>query len=242
MFSEVFLLNDSIHLNASFFVFFCTLVSYNFQRLTRIQEIKKIKAVKQQWIVKNIVPLWSITIGAIIISGYYFNEIYSFAFLVWLIPVVIISVLYSWKNLRDFPGVKIFLIALSWAIICGVIPFVILGEQDKFTIVLRSAEVFFFIVAITIPFDIRDLPYDETNKKTIPQLVGVKKSKIIAFCCLVISGLISLSIYKQPMSFIITDVVSLVFLMLSSPKRNDYFFSFGVDGLLVFRFLLLLTL
>ena len=35
-----------------------------------------------------------------------------------------------------------------------------------------STIVFTFILAITIPFDIRDLNYDSENLKTLPQIVG----------------------------------------------------------------------
>src|SRR5690554_8135853 len=49
--------------------------------------------------------------------------------------------------------------------------------------------IFFFILAATVPFDIRDLVYDGKHKSTIPQILGVKGAKTIALLFLILSAL-----------------------------------------------------
>jgi hypothetical protein len=75
------------------------------------------------------------------------------------------------KNLRDIPGIKIYIIALVWVLITVIVPYLIDTNLNfQKTLILFGAEVL-FMISITIPFDIRDINLDEKSKKTIPQLI-----------------------------------------------------------------------
>ncbi|MDC0201794.1 hypothetical protein OAJ56_00975, partial [Flavobacteriales bacterium] len=50
---------------------------------------------------------------------------------------------------------------------------------------------FLFVFAICIPFDIRDIKYDNIKLKTIPIFFGVSRSKLISFICLLFAIIIS---------------------------------------------------
>ena len=50
----------------------------------------------------------------------------------------------------------------------------------------------FFILAITIPFDIRDLKYDEANLRTIPIIFGASKARLIGLLFLLVFEMISI--------------------------------------------------
>ena len=57
-------------------------------------------------------------------------------------------------------------------------------------------ERFLFIMAITIPFDIRDLKIDnQVGLKTIPSILGIKKSKMIAYFLLILMSAFAISNY-----------------------------------------------
>ena len=77
-------------------------------------------------------------------------------------------------NLRNVPGLKLFLIATVWSLSCVLLPIIELNNHQSISIsasqaVLLTANRFLFIAAITIPFDIRDLFQDQKyNLKTIP--------------------------------------------------------------------------
>ena len=85
-------------------------------------------------------------------------------------------------RLRDFPFVKIFLIAFVWSTTSVILPFTETGIlfNDRRDILLVWILQLVFIFYITLPFDINDAESDKlTGTKTIPSVVGIKKSKII---------------------------------------------------------------
>ncbi len=85
-------------------------------------------------------------------------------------------------RLRDFPFVKIFLIAFVWSTTSVILPFTETGIlfNDRRDILLVWILQLVFIFYITLPFDINDAESDKlTGTKTIPSVVGIKNSKII---------------------------------------------------------------
>ena len=85
-------------------------------------------------------------------------------------------------RLRDFPFLKIFLIAFVWSTTSVILPFTETGIlfNDRRDILFVWILQLVFIFYITLPFDINDAESDKlTGTKTIPSLVGKKKKKII---------------------------------------------------------------
>ena len=139
---------------------------------------------------------------------YYFYDIvrllcfeFSFSTFYLLIPASIISLSYPIKiiplgnqkvSLRELPRAKIFLIALVWSIVS--VALITLENESFYSLdtLLLFISRFSFVLAITIPFDIRDLKYDDLSLKTIPQIYGEKKAKMIAVYCLAFFELISI--------------------------------------------------
>ncbi|MCC6584897.1 MAG: UbiA family prenyltransferase, partial [Chitinophagales bacterium] len=86
-------------------------------------------------------------------------------------------------RLRDFPFVKIFLIALVWSLTSVVLPALenninLLERRD--VLVVLAAQ-FVYILFITLPFDINDAQVDKASGiKTIPSVFGIRFSKITA--------------------------------------------------------------
>ena len=89
--------------------------------------------------------------------------------------------------LRSIPIIKIFLIAYVWASISSFLPSILSGSlvlNTHNTLIFLAH--FLFIMAITLPFDIRD--FNRDNKEsliTIPQLIGVKTTKVLAISSLI---------------------------------------------------------
>ena len=82
---------------------------------------------------------------------------------------------------------KIFLIAIVWTFVTTIL---VANEDDKLLwhkLIPIIIDRFCFVLAITIPFDIRDLKYDDKRIKTIPILFGVAGSKLIAYCFVLLS-------------------------------------------------------
>ena len=95
-----------------------------------------------------------------------------------IILLSLISILYPF-GLRNTPYLKIFLIAASWSISTVLLTYfennLLIDQRFYLEIFAR----FFFILGITIPFDIRDLKFDNRRLNTIPIVFGFDDSKKI---------------------------------------------------------------
>ena len=86
---------------------------------------------------------------------------------------------------------------------------------------------------LVIPFDIRDLQFDEPEKKTIPQLIGWKASKYTGITLLIICGLLSYSFFKEAIYSIPIYFLSILLMLRVDDKRKELFYAFGIDGLIL---------
>ncbi len=142
------------------------------------------------------------------------------------------------KNLRAVPGLKILIIALVWAGVTVLLPFL---QQSSIPVVDFSVEFLqklLFILFITIPFEIRDFPYDAPGLATIPQQIGVKRAKILGYLGLVM--VLVLEIFHSEIE--LQNMISLVlvlglsgFLLYKTKiKQGAYFSSFWVEAIPMF--------
>jgi 4-hydroxybenzoate polyprenyltransferase len=138
------------------------------------------------------------------------------------------------SNLRDIPGIKIFLIAIVWGLSCCILPYIQNDVWNSQIIWPITTAFSLYILAICIPFDIRDIELDEKRKKTIPQLIGVQGSKILAIL-ITISSYFTLIMNLDFFSIglLIGYILTIILIALSSKEKNELFFSFIMDGLLV---------
>ena len=242
---------DSSHLLP--FVFFSTLFAYNFQRMVRFIPSKE-QSAHLDWLKKNRLVIILITVISLSLSFYYALSL-SFSTFYFLIPASIISLTYPIKiiplgsqkvSLRELPRAKIFLIALVWSTVSVAL---VTLETDLFYSLdplLLFIRRFSFVLAITIPFDIRDLKYDDLSLKTIPQIFGEQKAKMIALYCLAFFELISIFHFfvgdfslQLLLALMLTSLLSGILIIRSSQVKNNFFFSFWVEGASIIMYLLL---
>lgn len=216
------------------FIFFATLFVYNFQRLV------KTRSNESKWLywVNEHLPLVLIicTISSIITVIWFIVKFDASLVILGVIGFAgVISVLYVLKlgktNLRDIPHVKIYLIAFVWAVMIVLFPLMNEGqlEGNIHLFILH----FLYILAVTIPFDIRDLKYDHDYHKTIPQLVGVLGAKIIGVGLLVIfaAGMFyfDASFISNPY-FYVALVTQMLLIVFMTVKRSDLYCAGFIDG------------
>ncbi|WP_372769158.1 hypothetical protein [Lutibacter sp.] len=231
-----------------FFVAFSILLVYNF---IRYYEIKKqgLNWLKS-WFFENFNKITMLSILSILGLGYIsffadfnlksFFILFPFAFMTLFYAIPLFKIGKLEVSFRNFPVIKIFSITVAWA---GISVFFPLYEADyQFTseVFLEFIQRFFILLAITIPFDIRDVEADSKELKTLPQILGITNSKVLG--TLLLFGFVLLEIFKENFTYIgllillIVLMISGLFLWFSSPERSRYYTSFWVESVPIFWF------
>ena len=238
--SELILLNSKISFpsKVSQFVFFASIFTYNFQRIIRLKLLEIHP--KKNWIKTNKSLIYIIMSIAVIMSLYFFVNFKNTSTQIIIILCGILSVLYPFI-LRSIPFIKIFIISFVWTI-STIFLFVIENQIPLNNNIIAHLIVrFLFVFAICIPFDIRDLKYDNIRIKTLPIVFGVSKSKLIAFISLLIAMIIS--VFQRLtnclnaeflVSFIVLFIFAKFLISKSDEKKPNFFFTFWIESLTIF--------
>ncbi|HZY35889.1 MAG TPA: UbiA family prenyltransferase [Mucilaginibacter sp.] len=154
-------------------------------------------------------------------------------------------------GLRNIPGLKQFLITLVWTMSTVLLPVMEAQHTHLTSISLRDTTIliakrFLFIAALTIPFDIRDLFEDrQSGLKTVPVMWGEKNAYL--FCQILLAGYIVLLFLFRDQGFnadffalAITAALAGWLIFKSTWERNEYYYFFYVDGVLILQYLFLL--
>ena len=133
-------------------------------------------------------------------------------------------------NLREIPGLKIVLIAFTWTYVVYLFPHINSGNQPS---ALLSTGIFLYIIAVTIPFDIRDLELDSPRQLTIPQLFGVRGAKFISVLFLNFSFLaFAIDLGEINTILIFVGGIQLLPLLLVNRFSGDRFVAGVIDGMI----------
>jgi hypothetical protein len=219
---------------------FCSVLSvYNLQRLFKVTHYSRTPWLL--WVERNrkalLALIFSSTLGAAI--SFYFLYHFSWTVLGYMALAGGISFFYVARirrgsNLRDLPYLKIHLIALTWVLVLFLFP--LLNEGHTYRISAALLAHYAYVLAITIPFDIRDLKYDEPRQRTIPQMLGVKGAKILGVLLLMLFtlglGAAFPELILNPLLYLAVGVqIMLIFWM--TPTRSDVYCAGGIDGAIV---------
>lgn len=137
--------------------------------------------------------------------------------------------------IRKIPLFKVFYVGLTWALINS---WLILPEFNS--------EIFwiswFFITALVLPFDIRDMKSDSVI--TFPRLIGVQNTKYFAYILVFSSLMISIFYLKTffSIAFFITSIFTFISIYYSENSNKDSYFSFWVESCSGIPFLAILVI
>lgn len=148
------------------------------------------------------------------------------------------------QNLRDISGLKVYVIALVWSGVTVILPLV--NNQVGFSedVIVSVIQIFIFVIALMLPFEIIDLRYDNLKLATIPQKIGVKRTKLLGFVLLLVFYVSEF--FKNTIKtdyLIIQLIVCLVlglFMLFANQNRTKYYTSFWLEALPVFWLVLML--
>jgi hypothetical protein len=116
------------------------------------------------------------------------------------------GVLYVQKELlpisRENGWIKAFLVSLVWALVTAVLPFTLVHE-DWFglEIVLLFFSHSFLVLALLVPFEIRDMRVDQLMMPNLAQQLGVQKIKWVGYLSLILSIILWMLATSQEVCF-----------------------------------------
>ena len=234
------------------FVFFATMLMYGYARkFESPSRIDEPTSKLTQWTEANPVLFWSSSVVGLIGAAWFAQYLTPAAWF-WVGGCAILSIIYPLQfikrrttGLRNIAGLKLFIISSVWAIVTVVLPAVQTGLQLNLNIAWLALQRLLFVMAITIPFDIRDLRIDSPSINTLPYLLGVKRSRFVAHFSIFLAEVGAVFMYLtdffsagEMAGHLIAFELTSVLIYRSSPKRPDLFFSFWVEGTSVLLFLL----
>ena len=216
-----------------FFVFFGTVTGYNFVKYAKVaglhhhsltDMLKTIQIFSFVCFLLLLVCVFHLSFETLLATGIF--GIFTFFYAV---PLM------NHKNLRNFGGIKIFVVALVWAGVTVIVPLVSAKIELEADAWLSFVQRFLLVIALTIPFEIRDLVYDKERLQTLPQQLGLLKVK--GFGLLLLAVVLLLEGFKDALQWegffglcIISALVGLA-IVVSKTKQLRYFASFWVEGI-----------
>ncbi len=150
----------------------------------------------------------------------------------------------SQHNLRSISGLKIYVIALVWVGVTVFLPLINNDFNINVDVIITAIQRFLLVLVLMLPFEIRDLQYDNLKLATIPQRIGLRKTKIIGVLLLLV--FFFLEFFKDEISsermviLLVITFIMLLFLKFSKEHQNKYYSGFWVESLPIWWLVLLL--
>jgi hypothetical protein len=232
-----------------YFIFYASITGYNFVKYFEVAKFQHRNL--SNWL--KLIQVFSL-ICFVLMCYYGFRlekitmfYIAIFAVLTFLYTIPFIpkrKFLNKQSNLRNIGGLKVFLIALVWVGVTVFIPLLNNHFSIDRMVVIVSVQRFLLVIMLMLPFEIRDLQFDSLKLYTIPQNLGVKRTKILG----VFLGLLMLVLefFKREVSInqiivlLIILVLTVLLIWFSREKQGRYYAAFWVEGIPILWLLLML--
>ena len=232
----------------AFFSFFGTIVAYNFVKYATLVSVQKRKIRRQ---LKGIALL---SLVALVATGFYFFQLQKHTQMS-AVVFLVLTLLYTLpffpnlKNTRNWSGIKIYIVALCWVGVSLVLPVINAGISFSFGLYFIFVQRFILVFVLTLIFEIIDLKTDDLHLQTVPQQIGVKKTKWLGYLLLLLfcgleflnsNGNINFQNFFIPLPLVIAVAIAL-FIFYANENRSKYYTSFWVESVpILWWFLLLL--
>ena len=242
-------------------LFVSTLAIYNFSMLiSKPQKPVQSPHKREQWFFSHYRLMVTLTIVSVLCMLPLLVQI-STESIILLVFLGLLSVAYGLPlftlgdkkfGLRNIPGLKQFMITLVWTMSTVLLPLLEAQHLHFSTLSMRDTTIliakrFLFIGALTVPFDIRDLFHDkQSGLKTVPVVFGEKNAYL--FCQVLLAGYIILlflfrnnGLNNDFWALTITAILAGWLIFKSTWEKNEYYYFFFVDGILILQYLLIVA-
>ncbi|KVV13876.1 hypothetical protein [Flavobacterium sp. TAB 87] len=227
--------------SSALFVFFGTIVGYNFVKYDALVRVQRI-AMRIQ--LKFIAAL---SLFAFVMVGYYFFQLQRITQVLSII-ILAFTLLYTLpffpnkKNARNWAGVKIYIVSLCWVGATVVLPVINAEIPITTDFFLKCLQRFILVFVLILIFEIIDVENDDPHLQTVPQQIGVKRTKILGLLLLLpfyCFEFLKINFDKNQLivNLIMVSVLSL-FIIYAKANRSRYYSSFFVEAVPIFWWLL----
>ena len=244
-FALISILEHKLSINKAllFFIFFGTITGYNFVKYSGIAHLHHLSLTKNLRIIQifSLICFFALVYFTFQLS---LRTIIAAGILGLLTMFYAVPVMGKSRNLRSLSGMKIFIIALVWAGTTVIIPSV---EAEKLLgthLLVDFLQRIMLVITLTLPFEIRDLKFDEQNLGTIPQRLGVRKTKV--FGTILLGLIFFIELFQgsfQSVGFLaltFTIIVAGGILWMATTEQKKFYSSFWVEAVPLFYLFTLL--
>ena len=244
-------------------VFFGTLLFYNIQRLSLSSQYSlEYPETRRGWILKEQKKIKLICwVGVMGTAWFMLHLSLLFQVVSGLLGLGSLAYFLPGLQLRNYLGVKAFMVALVWAMVTLVVPLLLIKEVKGhgLTELLHSINgwsvwgcLFFerllFMLSLCIAFNIRDIEYDKSSGvRTMASVLGISTTKKTALLVLFVAwvcGLVGIVLWgclggvnKQTCTLALamsaSYVVSAFTLKNIRPDSTELYYLFRIDGLML---------
>jgi hypothetical protein len=233
-----------------YFAFFGTIVGYNFVKYDALARTQKLQMRRE------LMGIVFISLISLIVSGYYFFQLKQTTKIVGFM-VFVLTLLYTLpffpnrRNARNWAGIKIYIIALCWVGVTLVLPIINAEIAVTSYFYLKCVQRFLLVFVLILIFEIIDLQNDDPNLKTVPQQIGVEKTKILGLLLLLVfcvfeffngesNNNVNFQFYQLLLNLVFEIIIGL-FLAFANPFRSKYYTSFWVESVPIIWWILVLV-
>jgi hypothetical protein len=227
------------------FIFFAVVTGYNFVKYAAVAGLHHRTLTRG---LKNIQIFSLLCFTGLLISSFFidFKILLLSAIFGSLTALYALPVFSKRRNLRSISGIKIFIIGIVWAGVTVVLPGIGVKNAIFGDLFLEMVQRFLLVLVWILPFEIRDLKYDLEQLGTLPQRIGVTRTKIVGLLLLVIvivTDLLKTSNSQASFNaLVVMCLLTAIFVMASKEHRSRYFTAFWVEAIPIFWLGVLLLL
>lgn len=218
-------LNISANSNIDFFIFFGTILGYNFLKYLEVFWNRVFT------FSKNYAILLVSAIAFFVLTFYFFKL--DFIFQITFLKIGFLVLLYPF--VRKFGLIKMGFVSFCLTLITVYVPTI--NFELNWIYLLKRIIIIFCLL---IPLEICNLNIDSKTIITLPKIIGIQNLKILGYFLLLIFCLLNLS--RSFGNAIVIAIVIAIFIFFSDSNKSKYYTSFWVESLpIVWWVLLFLT-
>lgn len=224
------------------FAFCGALFGYNFTKYENLYRLKKPRGKKM----RAILALSLVALAAAGISFFMLEWSAQVTAFIFLGLTVLYTVPFpNYKNLRNWSGIKIYIVALCWAGVTLLMPLQNAGVEAYWDVYVKFVQRFLLVIILILIFEIIDLDEDDPHLRTLPQVFGVRRTQIFNIILIVLFYGLEFLKYKVDFRQLMVNIVLLVavilFTIFAHPKRHKLYTLLWVESIPIFWLLLVIA-